>query len=371
MSTTTEVDPQIAAKARRRRLIITVLVASLVVHLVGGIGAGVWIVARYFMPPAATFEVKKEIRIAAEEREHRMNMAEFDAGQPKPAFTDKMASARPTEFALPDLPVMPIDAVTTVDPSDIVSDQLAGLGGMGGGGGSGSGGGGTGGSAVNFFGISDMATRVVIVVDVSDSMFDRQPGKFDVVKQEAAKLVQGLGINTLFNLIIFEGGSVAMFPEPQPATDANKQKATDWIQKVEGGKDEPQMSYHRAYRRMGTGLFEGGGTRLDTALKQALAMRPSTVFVISDGQIAKNPPRDSDSSDSDRRGKQTEVSQEELLDIVKEAQSGMEVPARIHSIYFVTGRAKNVEENRLRALARRNDGRFKQVDAERAKADDN
>lgn len=367
MSTTTEVDPQIAAKLRRRRLIITVLVASLIVHLIGGIGAGVWIVARYFLPPAATFEVKKEIRIAAEEREHRMNMAEFDAAQPKPAFTDKMSSARPTEFALPDLPVMPIDAVTTVDPSDIVSDQLAGLGGMGGGTGSGSGGGGTGGSSVNFFGISDTANRVIIVIDVSNSMFDRQPGKFDVVKEEAAKLVRGLGINTLFNIVIFEGGSVAMFPDPLPATDANKEKAAAWIQKVDGGDDKKDMSYNRAYKRMGTGLYEGGGTRLDTALKQALGMRPSTVFVISDGQIAKNPPRGDDASDSGGRGNQTDISQEELLEIVKEAQAKLEMPARVHAIYFVTGKAKNEEEQKLRSLARRNDGRFKQVEAERAK----
>jgi hypothetical protein len=42
------------------------------------------------------------------------------------------------------------------------------------------------------------------------------------------------------------------------------------------------------------------------------------------------------------------------------------VPARIHAIYFVTGKAKNEEENKLRSLARRNDGRFKQVNAERA-----
>ena len=369
MSTTTTVDPQIAARLRRRRLIITVLVASLIIHVAGGIGAGVWIVARYFMPPAATFEVKKEIRIAAEEREHRMNMAEFDAAQPKPTFTDKMSSARPTEFALPDLPVMPVDAITTVDPSDIVSDQLAGLAGMGGGGGSGSGGGGKGGSAVSFFGISDTATRVIVVMDVSNSMFDRQPGKFEVVKEEAAKLVKGLGINTVFNVIIFEGGSVAMFPAPQPATDANKLKASEWLQKVQGGDDKREMSYNRAYKRMGTGLYEGGGTRLDTALKQALGMKPSTVFVISDGQIAKNPPR-SDDSDSSKRGDQLEITQQDLINMVQDLQKGLETPARIHTIYFVTGKAKNEEEQKLRTLARRNDGRFKQIEAERVKSDD-
>ncbi|MFM8807872.1 MAG: hypothetical protein ACKOJB_03020 [Chthoniobacterales bacterium] len=367
MSTTTEVDPQIAARLRRRRLIITVLVASLIIHLVGGIGAGVWIVARYFMPPAATFEVKKEIRIAAEEREHRMNMAEFDAGQPKPSFTDKMSSARPTEFALPDLPVMPIDAAVTVDPSDIVTDQLAGLGGMGGGSGSGSGGGGSGGSAVNFFGISDMATRVVIVVDVSDTMFDRQPGKFNAVKAEAAKLIQGLGINTLFNIVIYEGGSVAMFPEPQPATDANKQKAAAWIQSVDGGGSKRSLSYRSTYSKMGTGLYEGGGTRTDTALKQALSMRPSTVFLITDGEMSRmggSGGADKDDKEDKDKNRGGEITDEELLGIIKDAQAKMEVPARIHIVHFLTKAARSEEEKVLRAVARRNDGRFKQVKAE-------
>ena len=370
MSTTTEVDPQIAAKLRRRRLIITVLVASLIIHLIGGIGAGVWIVARYFMPPAATFEVKKEIRIAAEEREHRMNMAEFDAGQPKPSFTDKMSSARPTEFALPDLPVIPVDTVTTVDPSDIVTDQLAGLGGMGGGSGSGSGGGGTGGSAVNFFGISDTANRVIIVVDVSDTMFDRLPGKFDVVKQEAAKLIQSLSINTLFNVIIYEGGSVAMFPDLKPATDANKAEGKAWVGKVDGGY-EKRISY-KNYRRMGTGISEGGGTRIDTALKQALSMSPSTVFVITDGEMSRKGKSDDD--DDDKKNKQSgkggwdsqTITDRELLAIVEAEQAKLAVPARIHAVHFVTGKARKNEEDTLRSLARKNDGRFKQVNAERA-----
>jgi hypothetical protein len=353
-------DPQEAARQRRRKVIVSVIVVSIVVHFIGAILGGIWIVARYLLPTPATFEVKKEIRIAAEERQHRMNMDEFDALKPKPTFTDKMSTARPTEFALPDLPTLPVDALSAVDPSDIVSDQLASLTGSAGSGtGSGSGTG-TKGSPVNFFGISDTATRVIITVDVSDSMFDRQPGKFDTVKEQAAKLVQGLSINTLFNIIVFEGGSVAMFPQLEPATDANKAKAQEWIKSVDGGKDKSKMSYHGAYKRMGTGMYEGGGTRLDTALKQALGMKPTSVFVISDGQIAKSPSRD---AGGDGRGEQTEIEQEELIDLVKGLQAQLEVPARIHVVYFVTGRAKNEEEQRLRSLARRNDGRFKQVEA--------
>ena len=359
-------DPQTEARLRRRRIIISVIVASIAVHFIGAIIAGIWIVARFILATPTTFEVKKEIRIAAEEREHRMNMAEFDAARPKPSFTDKMSTARPTEFSLPDLPTLPIDAMTTVDPSDIVSDQLSSLAGTGAGSGTGGGGGGKG-SAVSFFGISDMATRVAIVVDVSDTMFDRQPGKFNAVKQEAAKLVQGLGINTLFNIIIYEGGSVAMFPDMQPATDANKKKAAEWIESVQGGRDKKGMSYRGTYSKMGTGLYEGGGTRTDTALKQSLSMRPSTVFLITDGEMSRMgggaPAQDKEDDKKDDR-QSSSISENELLGIIRDLQEKMELPARIHVVHFLTKAARDEEEKVLRAVARRNDGRFKQVKAE-------
>ena len=354
----TVLDPQQAARQRRRKIIISVIVASIAVHFIGAILAGIWIVARYLLPTPATFEVKKEIRIAAEERQHRMNMDQFDALKPKPSFQDKMSTARPTEFALPDLPSMPLDAVATIDPSDIVSDQLDSLAAAAGdGAGTATGGGGRG-SAVSFFGISDMATRVVIVVDVSDTMFDRQPGKFEAVKAEAAKLIEGLGINTLFNVIIYEGGSVAMFPEPQPATQSNKAKASEWIAKVNGGRDK-NMSYKSTYSKMGTGLYEGGGTRTDTALKQALSMKPSTVFLISDGEMSRNV-----GTSREFGFDRSKIEERELLGMVKDLQEELDEPARIHVIHFLTKAARKEERDLLRSLSRRNDGRFKQVEAE-------
>lgn len=352
----TALDPQTQARLRRRRIIVAVIVASLAVHFIGALVAGIWIVARFILAPPATFEVKKEIRIAAEEREHRMNMAEFDAARPKPTFTDKMSTARPAEFSLPDLPLLPVEAVSTIDPGDIVSDQMAALSGAGAGEGSGSGGGGSG-SAVSFFGISDMATRVIIVVDVSDTMFDRQPGKFEAVKGEAARLVDGLGINTLFNVVIYEGGSVAMFADPQPATESNKKKAAEWIQKVNGGR-ERNISYKNTYQKMGTGLYEGGGTRTDTALKQALSMRPSTIFLISDGEMSRNL-----ETSREFGFESSKIEERELLGMVKEQQKELEEPARIHVIHFLTTKARKEEEDLLRSLARRNDGRFRQVEA--------
>lgn len=362
MTTPAEENPP-AQKGRLRRIIVMVILASIAIHIVGGVVAGVVIVARYLAEPPAEFKAVKDIRIPAQDREHRMNMASYEGGAAKPAFTDKMASARPTEFALPDIPQIPVDTVTEFDPNGVVADQIAGIGsgsGFGSGFGSGAGGGGQGGgSAVNFFGISDTATRVIIVVDVSDTMFDRQPGKFNAVKSEAAKLIKGLGINTLFNIIIYEGGSVAMFPEPQPATDANKQKASAWVESVDGGGSKRSMSYRGTYSRMGTGLYEGGGTRTDTALKQALSMRPSTIFLITDGEMS----RMGGGADQDK-GQGGEITEKELDDIVRSAQEKLEEPARIHVVHFLTKAARAEEEKVLRGVARRNDGRFKQVKAE-------
>jgi hypothetical protein len=151
-----------------------------------------------------------------------------------------------------------------------------------------------------------------------------------------------------------------MFPDMQPATDANKQKAAAWIQSVDGGSDKPGMTYKRAYSKMGTGLYEGGGTRTDTALKQALAMRPSTIFLITDGEMSRRGGPGGDQKE-DKSGN---IDEQELLSIVGEGQKPLETPARIHVIHFLTKAARDEEEKTLRSVARRNDGRFRQVKAE-------
>ena len=50
--------------------------------------------------------------------------------------------------------------------------------------------------------------------------------------------------------------------------------------------------------------------------------------------------------------------------MIKDLQEDAEQTARIHVIHFLTKQAKKEEEEVLRDLARRNDGRFKQVKAE-------
>lgn len=340
-------------KKRLRKLVITILIAVVLIHLLAGVVAGVLVVARYLLTPPATFEVKKEMKLPAKEREHKMNMSEFDAMAPKPSFNDKLQSLNPSKFALPDVPKIPMDQMLPLDPSEIVSDQVASIVGQGvgsGGGTGGSGGGGTG-SGMSFFGIQDTGRSVVIVVDTSNSMFERsrrgQLHKFNfkTIKDQAVQLIDKLNINTRFNVVIYEGGSMALTPELMPATDANKAAAREWIN---GLSEEPQASIGSRPGR-GPKLMEGGGTRLDTGFKQTFQFQPEIIYVITDGEI--------------NRGSE-KIEEREIMQIVTDLQKTLPEPARIHTILYETSVVRPEEERTIKSLARRNGGKSRTVKAE-------
>jgi hypothetical protein len=339
-------------KAQRRKLVASVIFVSILVHVLAGIAATIWIVARYLTPPEATFVASKSIALPPKVFDPKMASAELEASAPKPVLDQQLASLRATDFALPDVPRMPVDQVVDIDPSVIVSDQLTGL--LAGTGGAGSGGGGGGGgnlSAVNFFGIKDQARRVVIVVDTSNSMFERsRSGKmhffdFKTIKEEAVKLINNLSINTLFNVVVYEGGSMAFSEEMMAATDANKQSSRQWIMDLE---EDPGASIGGRKGR-GPKLMEGGGTRLDTAMKQTFGYKPDVVFLITDGEI--------------NRGDGGKIDEKEMLSIIEEFQKLQPEPSRIHVVHYLTTVVRPEEEDTLKAIARRNKGQYIKVDA--------
>jgi len=208
---------------------------------------------------------------------------------------------------------------------------------------------------MSFFGIKDQGKSVVIVVDTSNSMFERSSRgtmyhfNFKTIKDQATELIQKLSINTRFNVIIYEGGSMAFAESNLPANDENKAAATQWINDL---SEDPEMSISG---RSGNGpkLMEGGGTRLDTAMKQIFQMQPEVVFLITDGEI--------------NRGNFDAIPEREMLDIIGKLQAGMSQPARIHVIHYLTSVTKGDEVKTLRSIARRNEGRFRQVKAEPVK----
>ncbi len=341
---------------RPKRVLVSVIVVAVVVHLIIGVLAGVWIVARHLIPKPAVFEVKQELKLPAKEREHRMNMAEFDALTPKPSFSEKLASMRPTEFALPDLPQVPMDQIVPLDPSEIVSDQVSSMVGSAGlsAGGFGAAGMGGKGSGMSFFGIQDSGRSVVIMIDVSNSMFTRtgdakgsmlkKKGKnqsFQVIRNEAINLIEGLGINSRFGIVKWSGGAYSWKPELIPATDQHKAEAIEWVQtRVEFKKAGPRDN-------------RPGGTRHDYALEKAFNLRPEIIYMLTDGNATAAQPG----------GGLRPIDDVEIYKAAEEGQKKLKKEARLHVIYYVTGADKDDERRMLKTLAARNHGQFRKVEA--------
>ena len=135
--------------------------------------------------------------------------------------------------------------------------------------------GGTGsGSQINFFGIRDKSSSVVVMIDVSGSMFGRtgdydydskklvRTGKdqnFQIVRDEAIKLIQSLGPSVNFGIVRWSGGAYSWKPELVPATEENKKEAIEHVQKA--------IDYNTARPNKG----RPGGTRHDYALEEAFS----------------------------------------------------------------------------------------------------
>lgn len=268
------------ARRRRRKLIVSILIGAVILHLAGGIVAGVIVVAKYIFPPPANFEVQKDIRLPAKQREHRMNMAAFDAMTPKPTFSDRLQSLRPAPFALPDLPKMPMDQMLPLDPSEIVSDQVSNMVGAAGTGGGGSGAGGLGGTGtgMSFFGIQSTGKRVLLLFDVSTSVVNKA-NKAGVplskIQEETINLISKLPISSRFGIIQFTQNYKMFNGELLPATDQNRAAALDWVKNewVESGT-MPASGKVVSNSRGLAGVFE-----------QASKMQPDVIFLISDGSF--------------------------------------------------------------------------------------
>lgn len=267
------------AKKRRLRMIVSILIGVVLLHVAAGVVAGIFIVAKYIFPPPANFVVKKDIRLPAKKREHKMNMAALDAIAPKPTLSDKMQSTRPTAFSLPDVPDMPLDQMLPLDPSQLVADQMASLsntealGTASGAAAAGSGG--FGGKGLSFLGVDSIGQRILLMIDISGTVVNKAtkagipPEK---LREELITLINKLPITSRFSIIQFAGNYKPFTKELVPASQPNKTLALDWIQNewVTGGIQVSKKSVSSPTGFLGV-------------LQAAGAMNPDAVFIITDG----------------------------------------------------------------------------------------
>ena len=335
---------EIVRLPHRRRIIWTVVLVSVGIHVIAGIVAGIVIVARYLADPPAEFKVTKDVRIPVEEREHKMNMAGFDGMAPKPSFTDKLQSLRPGALALPELPRIPVDQLLPLDPAEIFTDQVAALTGTGGAGsGIGLGAAGGAGSGIetgfSFMGIESKGKRILLIFDVSTSVLNkarRSEISLAKIKEETISLLQQLPINARFGLIQFTQNFKAFREELLAATDANRAAAKAWIEDewVETGSMQASAKVKRNPRGV-VGVFE-----------LAAQMLPDVIFLISDASFQWK-----------EGGSLSDVPWEEIAKIVKGPLQGTEGC----TLNFIGFEMKPEDRRRMESVVRSTHGKIREI----------
>ncbi|MCS7009352.1 MAG: hypothetical protein N2035_04575 [Chthoniobacterales bacterium] len=332
-------------KQQRRRLIISILIIVVALHLAAGIFAGALVVARYFFSPPAQFEARKEIRIPAKVRDHKMNMAEFDAMTPKPSFTDKLQSLRPTNFALPELPKVPLDQMLPLDPAEIVSDAATSLLGTAGVGGGGSGVGGLGGSGegFSFMGIQSTGKRILLLFDISKSVVNKAEKSgmpMSRIKEETLELLNKLPLTARFGIVQFSQNYLPFRNELVPVNDQNREAVRQWITErwteagTLSGKDV--ISNPKGF----VGILEF-----------TAPLQPDVVYVISDGSFQWR-----------ITGNLENIPWKEIstaIDAVQKANPQTRVPFN-----FITFEAKPEDLKELRPIAAKSGGRIREITRE-------
>lgn len=354
METLTESPPLPVVRKAVRRFSAPVLAAVLGFHLLLGGVATVWIVSKYSASRKLTFQAGPKSPNPSERAlEHRVQLQEkMKTLSAPPAVPRRVLTTGASKVVLPPLPEinLPNESAPTAMSAGGrgAAFGTAAASSLGGGAGGGNG------AAINFFGIKDLSNSVVIMIDVSDSMFTRtgdalypstlvKHGKeqsFQLVRDEAIKLVQSLTPQTRFDIVRWSGGAYAWKPALVFATEENKNAAFEHIQN--------EIDYKTAKPK-----GRPGGTRHDYALELAFSLKPETIYMLTDGNATASQPG----------GGLKPIDPNELYKIAEEGQKTLPQKARLHTIYFLNAQEKSDEREMLMRLAARNGGQFRTVQA--------
>ncbi len=343
--------------SRCKKSWMSVVIASVAAHVVLGMLLAWYVVSESRPPPEAVFEVAAPIKIPPDPKRHRVSMARQAAVASAPPVREALASTRKVALALPES----VGKLDTEPPPMFAEGLSAALGalasgaagsGLGKGGGKGSGDSG----GFSFFDIQDEADSVLIMIDVSASMFGRtgdydydsrkllREGKeqsFQGIREEAFRLLDALNVHTRFGIVHWSGSARSWKETLAPGTAANRAEARRHIQeKVDCNKAPPTGG-------------RPGGTRHDYALEEAFRLGPEVVFLLTDGNATR----------SLQGGGVEAIPNDELFELVERLGKEAGKTPRIHTIYYVTGQDRDVEEKLLRGLSRRTDGQFRKVKA--------
>jgi len=333
------VPPELPAPRRKtlwtKILASKFLVVSIVVHLLFGAGAAVYVVQRYQSDRKLTFKAGPPTSNPSKRAmEHKVSVAKKKNSMSAPAQARRITTSGLAKVALPEMPSMP--TATTV-----TANKMAGMGGFGTGvgpaGGSGGGGmgGGGGGSGVNFFGLRAQAKTIVFVFDVSGSMImgNKSAASYAKLEDEIIKVITSLTPGTKFGLVGFAKEADAYRQEPVDARQDEKTNAVRWLKSMNPTHAIKTGSSFKDYKN---GRHQG--TRADLGLERAFKMKPDTIFFISDGEPSGTTP-------------------DEVYKQVEEAQRNLTKPATVNAVAFLAEGGQKF----MKSLAEKNQGVFRKV----------
>lgn len=311
-----------------------VLMITVVAHLIFIAGATYFIVQSVQTKRKMTFQGgPPTVNASKRALEHKMSLGKKKAVMSAPAQAKRIMSSGLAKVALPDLPSLP-------SATDAVPNRMGGIGGVGnsfGGGGGGGGTGGGGGSGINFFGLRSMIQSVVFVVDVSNSMISgaKNARTYATLEKEVEKVVMSLDPLAKFGLICFSAEAMTYRTSLTGAVGFEKRRAIDWMKKQSPAETlDPKLKD----KALEDARHRHMGTNADEALQRAFAMKPDTIFFISDG----------DPTGTNASG---------VIAQVKELQKALPRPAKIHVIAYVPDDGQDF----MRELARSNGGEYRVV----------
>jgi hypothetical protein len=292
------------------------------------------------------FTAPKTIYLPQRELEHQMAVAEFQNAAATPAAipaltTESLLANMPALPQIPNVDFNPVENEAMISESDALfgeSGLMGALGALS-----------SQASSVSFLGITEEASRFVIIVDNSSSVLNSVTAagsSMENIREEAKRLIQNLNANTLFGFIQHSRNYDPFQEQLIPATVANKALALDWLD--------------TNFRTSGSGRGWRSGPPVDgdtngllTILNFAFNMQPDVIFLISDGGYFANR----------EGGGQRPVPLSDALKLIRSRQEEMTSDVRIHTIHFPDPREINDDRigARMRNIATRNDGQYRKI----------
>lgn len=332
-------------KARKKSLWVSLLQAAVVILLILVCARFVTVLVLSFQEDP-DFSAPKTIYLPQRKLEHQMAVSEFQNAAATPATipqltTESLLANVPALPVVPDVDFTPVENEALVSESDALFGQSGLMGALGALSSQA--------SSVSFLGITEEASRFVIVVDTSVTVVNAVTAagsSMNAIREEAIRMIESLNANTLFGFIQHSRNYDPFQNDLIPATLANKEKALEWLR-----NDFRTDGSGRGWRS--GPVIKGDTNGILPILNFAFNMQPDVIFLISDGGYFA----------STADGGQRPVPLGDVISLIRDLQNNLDSDARIHAIHFPDPRGINDDRigDRMRRIATANGGKYRKI----------